>query len=136
MTTPAGPTASLRAFFGDKLAGRLNDLATFGEVVVRAHTSQSGTNTKVTLTTKNAVSYSAALPLGAAAQDGCIPLSAFRPDALLPVPRPYPGLLPLQYQPTAPPPLKLADAEVLQVTWEAGATSIPSTLDIESVSLR
>ena len=130
-----GPVASLRAFFGDKLASRFSDLAGFTEVLVRARSSQPGANLKVTLITKDAVAYSASLPVGAEVQDLRIPLSAFRPDGLLLVPRPYPGFLPLQYQPAASPALKITDTEVLQVTWEAAAPPTPLSVDIESVSL-
>ena len=132
-----GPTASLRAFFGDKLADRRTDLAGFTEVVVRARASQPGTRVKLLLTTKYAVSYSAPLPLGAEMQDVHIPLSAFQPDALLLVPRPYPDFLPLQYQPTNQTALKLADTEVLQVIWEAAPASPgPLNVDIESISVQ
>ena len=132
-----GPAASLRAFFGDKLTGRPEDLARFTEVVVRARTSQPGAQLKVTLTTRDAVTYSAPLPLGAAVQDVHIPLSAFRPDGLLLLPRPYPGFLPLHYQPANSPALRIGDAEVLQVQWEvAPVTGSPLSVDIESVSLR
>ena len=132
-----GPAASLRAFFGDKLAARLNDLAGFTAIVVRARASQPGATVKVTLTTKDAVTYSAPLPLGAEVQDIRIPLTTFRPDALLLVPRPYPGFLPLQYQPTNQLVLKLAEIEVLQVIWEAAtATNNLLSVDIESISLQ
>ena len=132
-----GSAASLRAFFGDKLAARLNDLAGFTAIVVRARTSHPGATVKVTLTTKDAVTYSAPLPLGAEVQDIRIPLTTFRPDALLLVPRPYPGFLPLQYQPTNQLALKLAETEVLQVIWEAAtATNNPLSVDIESISLQ
>ena len=132
-----GPAASLRAFFGDKMAGRSTDLAGFSELVVRARTSQPGASVKITLVSKDAVAYSASLPLGPDVQEVRLPLSAFRPAAALLVPRPYPGFGPLEYQPANQPSLKLTDAEVLQVTWEAApAPSSPLSVDIESVSLR
>ncbi|MBF9141147.1 cellulase family glycosylhydrolase [Hymenobacter properus] len=133
----SGPAASLRAYFGDKLASRTADVAGFQTVVVRARSSQPGAQLKVTLTTKDAVSYSAALPVGAELQEVRLPLSAFRPDALLLMPRPYPGFNALQYQPAGMPAFKLADAEVLQVIWEAATpTNQPLTVDIESVTLQ
>ncbi|MBJ6108044.1 cellulase family glycosylhydrolase [Hymenobacter sp. BT523] len=132
-----GPVASLRAFFGDKLAGRQADLAGFTEVVVRARSSQPGARAKVTLTTRDAVTYSAPLPLGTELQDVRLPLSAFRPDALLLMPRPYPGFNALQYQPASAPAFRLSEAEVLQVVWESGAaTKAPVHLDIETIGLR
>ena len=132
-----GPAASLRAYFGDRLAGRQSDLAGFTELVVRARSSQPGAALHVTLATRDAVAYAAPLPLTAELQDVRIPLSAFRPAALLLVPRPYPGFLPLQFKSTATPPFRLAEAEVLQVVWDAApATGSPLSVDIESVSLR
>ncbi|MBF9221146.1 cellulase family glycosylhydrolase [Hymenobacter ruricola] len=132
-----GPAASLRAYFGDKLAGRRSDLAGFTEVVVRARSSQPGARAKVTLTTKDAVTYSAPLPLDAELRDVRLPLNAFRPDALLLMPCPYPGFNPLTYQPATAPAFKLAEAEVVQVVWDAApVTGAPLSLDIESVSLQ
>ncbi len=132
-----GPAATLRAYFGDRLASRQSDMAGFTAVVVRARSSQPGTQAKVTLTTRDAGAYSAPLPLGTDVQDLRIPLSAFQPDALLLVPRPYPSFLPLQYESGNRAPLKLAEAEVLQVIWEATAVSgSPASVDIESVSLQ
>ncbi|MDB5235528.1 MAG: hypothetical protein JWR44_2521, partial [Hymenobacter sp.] len=132
-----GPVASLRAYFGDMLPGRAADLAGFTEVVVRARASQPGTQAKVTLATKDAVAYTAPLPLGTEVQEVRIPLSSFQRDALLLVPRPYPGFGPLHYQAPNAPGLKLADAEVLQVVWDAATPGNgPVSIDIESVSLR
>ncbi|GAC1587878.1 MAG: hypothetical protein NVS3B25_04140 [Hymenobacter sp.] len=131
----AGPAACLRAYFGDKLAGRRADLAGFTEVVVRGRASHPGAALRVTLTTQDAVTYSAPLPLGADFQDVRIPLSAFRPAALLLVPRPYPGFLPLQYQPAAGAGLNFAEAEVLQVVWEGAPAPDQLSVDIESVAV-
>ncbi|WP_035568172.1 cellulase family glycosylhydrolase [Hymenobacter sp. IS2118] len=132
-----GPAATLRAYFGDRLASRQSDMAGFTAVVVRARSSQPGAQAKVTLMTRDAVAYSASLPLSTDLQDIRIPLSAFQPDALLLVPRPYPSFLPLQYESGSRVPLKLAEAEVLQVMWEATAVAgSPTSVDIESVFLQ
>ncbi|MET4076211.1 membrane or secreted protein [Hymenobacter sp. UYCo722] len=134
-----GPAASLRAFFGDRLTGRAEDLDRFTQVVVRAHTSQPGASLRLQLTTKDATSYAAPLTLvpGPAVQEVVLPLSAFRAAPGLLVPRPYPGFGPLEYQPATPPPLKLVDAEVLQLVWDAAsATGSPATVDVEAIFLR
>jgi hypothetical protein len=112
-------------------------MANFKEVLVRARSSQPGAQVKLMLATKDAVAYSAPLPLSTEVQEVRIPLSAFQPDALLIVPRPYPAFLPLRYQSGSKAPLKLADAEVLQVVWEAAAVGgSPQSVDIESISLQ
>jgi hypothetical protein len=134
-----GPAVSLRAFFGDRLVGRPEALARFTQVVIRARTSQPNAKVSLQFTTKDAVSYAApvALAAGAAMQEVVLPLSALRAAPGLLVPRPYPGFGPLGYQPAATPPLKLADAEVLQLVWEAAAvTGSPASVDVESISLQ
>ena len=134
---PTGPAASLRVYFGDRLATRQPDLANFKELVVRARSSQPNARITVTLATKDAQAYSASLPLGAEMQEVRIPLSAFQPAPLLLVPRPYPSFLPLTFQPASQPPLKLAKAEVLQMVWDAAtATGSPVNVDIEWIFLR
>jgi hypothetical protein len=133
----AGPAAALRAYFGHKLSGRATELAAFKEVVVRGRASEAATTVKVVLTTKDAITYSATVQLGPDMQDLRIPLSTFRPDALLLVPRPYPGFLPLTYQPTRPSALQLPETEVLQVLFDAPAPASGTRhLDLESVSLQ
>ncbi|GAA4031054.1 hypothetical protein GCM10022409_14110 [Hymenobacter glaciei] len=135
----SGPAVSLRAFFGDRLVGRPEDLGRFTQVVLRARTSQPNAKLSLQLTTKDAVSYAApvALAAGAAMQEVVVPLSAFRAAAGLLVPRPYPGFGPLTYQPATSPPLKLADAEVLQLVWDAtSVTGSPASVDVESITLR
>ncbi|MDQ2793109.1 MAG: membrane or secreted protein [Bacteroidota bacterium] len=134
-----GPAASLRAFFGDRLVGRPEDLGRFTQVVLRVRTNQPDAQLHLQLTTKDAVSYAApvALAAGAAVQEVAVPLSAFRAAPGLLVPRPYPGFGPLDYQPATTPPLKLAEAEVLQLVWEAASvTGEPASVDVESVMLR
>ncbi|GAB3868866.1 hypothetical protein GCM10028824_14880 [Hymenobacter segetis] len=132
-----GPAASLRAFFGDKLAGHATDLAGFKEVVVRARSSQPDAKISLTLTTKDAVAYAAPLALGAEVREIRLPLSAFRPAALLLMPRPYPGFLPLHYQAPGAGSLKISEAEMLHLTWEAATvTGSPLSVDVESISLQ
>lgn len=135
---PTGPAASLRAFFGDRLVGH-EDLGRFTQVVIRARTNQNEARLSLQLTTKDAVSYAApvALAPGAAVQEVVVPLSAFRAAPGLLVPRPYPGFGPLTYQPATTPSLKMADAEVMQLVWEAAnVTGSPASVDVEAIFLR
>ncbi|UOG76661.1 glycoside hydrolase family 5 protein [Hymenobacter tibetensis] len=131
------PAAAVRAYFGDRLAGRATEVAGFKELVVKARASHAATPLKVVLTNKDAVAYSASVQLGTNMQEFRIPLSTFRSEALLLFPRPYPGFLPLSYQPTTPSTLKIGEAEVLQVVLDAAApTTGELHVDLESVSLQ
>lgn len=136
--TPAtGPAAALRMYFADKLTGRASELNGFQEVVVKGRASQGATPVKVVLMTKDAVAYSATVQLGPEVQELRVPLSAFRPDALLLTPRPYPGFLALTYQPATQPAFRLSETEVLQVVLDAPAPATGQLhVDLESVFLR
>ncbi|SMC00515.1 hypothetical protein SAMN00120144_1269 [Hymenobacter roseosalivarius DSM 11622] len=133
-----GPSAALRAYFGHKLAGRTTEVAGFTEVIVKAQANQPATSVKVVLMTKDATAYSAMVQLGAEERELRIPLTAFRPDALLLLPRSYPGFLPLTYQSAnQPATLKLTEAEVLQVVLEGVAPASGQLyVDLESVYLQ
>ena len=133
------PVAALRVYFGDRLAGRTADLAAFQTVVARVRPSQGVGRLHLCLATRDAVAYTADVPLsGTDWQEVRVPLAAFRPAPLLLVPRPYPGFLPLTYTaPALPTALKLAEAEVLLVVLDAAPSGAePLTLDLESVSLQ
>ncbi|MCC3156719.1 glycoside hydrolase family 5 protein [Hymenobacter sp. 15J16-1T3B] len=131
------PAVSLRAYFADQLAGRAGELASAKELLVRARTSQPGARVQLLLVTKDAAAYAAPLALTTDWQTVRIPLSALQPAPLLITPRPYPGFLPLHFQPTTQPAqLRLADAEVLQVVVDGPATGSPLQVDIESVQLQ
>jgi len=134
-TNPAEPAAVLRAYFADKLAGRATDLAGFKELIVRGRASEA-TTVKVVLMTKDATAYSASVQLGPEVQELRIPLASFRADALLLVPRPYPGFLPLSYQAANQHALKFTETEVLQVVLDGTAPATGQRyIDLESVSL-
>jgi hypothetical protein len=127
----------LRAYFGDKLTGRSADLASFKEVVIKARASQA-VPVQLVLANRDAAAFAAPVTLGPELREVRVPLSAFRPAALLLSPRPYPGFLALQFE-SSPTALKLAEAEVLQVLVDAvgvPADGAPVHVDIESVSLQ
>ena len=129
------PGACLRAYFADRLAARLPDLAGFGTVVVKARASQP-VGVRLLLATRDAAAFAAPVALTPELREVRIPLSAFRPGALLLSPRPYPGFLPLEFESAARPALSLADTEVLQLVVDAAALpagAAPVHVDIESI---
>ena len=134
----AGPAAALRAYFGDQQASRRADLAGFQAVVIKARASQP-VGIELRLSTRDAAAFAAPVILTPELREVRIPLSAFRPAALLLSPRPYPDFLPLEFQFPAPAVLKLADTEALQLLMEpvalpAGAA--PVHVEVESIAFQ
>jgi hypothetical protein len=137
-TPAAGPAASVRAYLGLKLAGRRADLGTFKELVIKAQSNQpSATQLHVVLLTKDAVAYTATVPLAATLGEVHVPLSALQPAPMLLTPRPYPSFLPLTFSSANRPPFQLAEVEALQLVLDgpAGLTT-PLWVDIDSVLLK
>jgi hypothetical protein len=133
----AGPAASLRAYYADRLSGRRPDLAGFREVVVRARASQP-VGLRLVLADKEAAAFGAPVALSAQMREVHIPLTALQPSSLLLSPRPYPGFLPWQFQATGPKTLQLADTEVLQLLVEAAAPAgaAPLHVEVEAIYLQ
>ena len=135
LATPTEPVACLRAFYGDKLIGRLTDLAAFKSVVIKARASQT-VGIKAVLVNKDAAAFAAPVSLTTGLSEVRITLNAFKPNDLLLSPRPYPGFLPWQFRAASPSVLKLADTEVFQLLVDAvpiPAGGNPVRVDIESV---
>jgi len=128
-----GPAIALRAYLGQKLQERSTDLIWFRYLVVKARATQPGAKVKLVLVTKDAVAYSANVPITLMLQDVRIPLESFQPDALLLIPRPYPSFLPLTFQSRSAGKLALAQTEVLQLILDAGPDGTAPSLEVESI---
>ncbi|WP_167855559.1 cellulase family glycosylhydrolase [Hymenobacter fodinae] len=138
-TTANTPIAYLRAYFGDRLAARSVDAASFKEIVIRGRRSAGAGSVQLVLTTKDAVAYVAPLELGPEIQEIRVPISAFKLGAQVLLPRAYPGFLPLMFQAAGPAALPITQAEVLQVLLSPGASQSSQehpSLDIESISFQ
>jgi hypothetical protein len=104
-------------FFGDKLKGRITELDSFDKLVIRARTAETQpVKAKITLTNKDAFSFSASVMLTSAFQDISVPLNNLNPDSMLLLPRPYPGFLPLWFKASGVASFKLPEMEKIQVT--------------------
>jgi hypothetical protein len=104
-------------FFGDKLQGRISETGSFDKLIIRARTAEAQpVKAKITLTTKDAFSFSAFIVLDNALRDIEVPLNNLEPDSVLLLPRPYPGFLPLWFKGSGTSSFRLQDAEKIQVT--------------------
>lgn len=101
-STPAirkNQVMGLQLFIGDKLLGRVDDIKTFTKVIVRAKMHNgSPSKLRIAITTADAATYAAYVDLTDEFKNIDIPLTNFKADSSLLLPRPYPGFLPLWFK--------------------------------------
>jgi hypothetical protein len=110
-------TIGFRYYFGDKLQGRISEINSFDQLIVRARTDETRpVKAKITVTDKDAFSFSTFITLSNSLQDIVVPLNNLIPDSALLLPRPYPGFLPLWFKASGTSPFNLANIEKIQIT--------------------
>jgi hypothetical protein len=126
-------------FLGDKVRGRISELGSFDKLVIRVRSSAKTAEVKVALIDADAVAFSNYVTAGSTFQDIEIPLSRLKKDSSLLLPRPYPGFLPLWFQPTAAAHFLVKNIDKLEVTFGphiAVENDKPFVVEIESVWLK
>jgi hypothetical protein len=121
-------------YFGDKIAGRREELPAMGTMVVRAR-SQQGLPLKIALITAQADAWSVTVPLTREWKEIEIPLNSLQTDSFLLLPRPYPGFLPLRFKPAVTRPWRVQEIEKIEFSF-INSTSNPAGLEVESVWLK
>ncbi len=112
-----GGVMGLQLYIGDKLNGRRSELPFFTKVVVRARMqSSSPARLRIALIYADAASYAAYVNLNNEFTNIEIPLSAFKPDSSLLLPRPYPDFQPLWFKAQSFSGLNLNQADKLEIT--------------------
>ncbi|MBC7830345.1 MAG: membrane or secreted protein [Chitinophagaceae bacterium] len=127
-------------YFGDKLVGRKPEIDSFNRLVVRAKTSETRPiKAKITLTNKDAFSFSTFINLNNTFQDLEVPINNLAQDSALLLPRPYPGFLPLWFKGSGIASFALADMERIQVSvgseLHESEFKKPYSLEVESIWL-
>lgn len=113
----AGQTFGFAHFFGDKLSGRKWELDSFNRLLIRARTADAQpVKAKITLTDKDAFSFSTFITLTSTFQDIEVPLTNLVRDSMLLLPRPYPGSLPVWFKGSGNSSFNFSDIEKIQVT--------------------
>jgi len=120
-------------YFAEKIRGRKPETATFTKLVLKAR-SESNTNITVTLITADADAYAAPIALTKGWREIEVPLSHFKKDAFLLLPRPYPHFLPLFFKSASTKPLNIAEAEKVQVSFN-GDKNGPASVEVEWIYL-
>jgi hypothetical protein len=123
-----GQVMGMQLYIGDKLKNRLSELSSFNQVTIRGR-MQNGTTgrVRVVIIDKTAAAYAAYVDFGSDFKNIDIPLSAFKPDSSLLLPRPYPDFQPLWFKASGFAGLELNRADKLEVT--VGDTLQPGKTD-------
>ena len=141
--TPAikqGQVMGFQLFVGDNIKERLSEVSTYTKIAVRARL-QSGNAGKlrVALINNDASAYAATADLTSQFTTIEIPLSAFKPDSCLLLPRPYPGFQPLWFRASSFAGLKILALDKLEITaggdLSADEYNKPFGIEVESVTL-
>jgi hypothetical protein len=127
-------------YIGDKIKDRLPEVATYSKVIVRARMQNGQTGKlRIALVSSTASSYAAYIDLGDQYKDVEIPLSAFKPDSSLSLPRPYPGFQALWFKAGSFSDLSVSKLDKLEVTSvnDLGVADLnkPYGIEVESVLL-
>lgn len=130
----AGQMMGWQFYFGDKISGRQDELSGFTNIVVKAR-STGKTQAKISLITEDANAYATKIELNEEWKEYVIPFNALIKSDYILLPRPYPGFLPLMFSSSSTAPLKINNAEKLEISFSAdGSNEIG--IEISSVSLR
>ena len=124
---------------GDKIKGRVSELASFKKIVVRARSNNDRhVPLKLSLISSGAQAFSARVTLDGTFREYEILLNDLKKDRFLLLPRPYPSFLPLWFQPKTEKPFDIKDMEKLEVSFQKQDQPGPETvsgIQIESVWL-
>jgi hypothetical protein len=121
-------TIGLQWSFKDKIKGRKTELDSMNKLIIKARTGEKQpVRAKVTLTNKDAQSYSTFINLTNSFQEIEVPLSNLVADSALLLPRPYPGFQPLRFKGDGKREFRFSEAEKIEIT--IGSDLGPSDLN-------
>ncbi len=105
-------------YFADNLNRRRNEISSQKKLVIKARASNiQSAKMKVALILNNGSSYAVYTKLNDTFQNIEIPLSDFKKDSALLLPRPYPGFLPLYFKANTDSLFNIVNAEKLEVSF-------------------
>ena len=111
---PAGEVMGFQHYVGDKLAGRKTE--TFSKVIVKAKTNEATTAVaKLILIDSDANAFSVKITLSQKLETKEVPLSDFKPDAYILMPRPYPQFQAVLFNSNVAKTLDISKVESIEV---------------------
>jgi len=122
-------------YFAEKLQGRQTELGLFDRISFKARALDRPLKVKLILVTRNAEAYFKEISLTAATGTIDISLTELQPGSQMLLPRPYPGFQPLWFKPQKYSGLRLADAEKIQLIFEAGTKEKNQGIEVGPILL-
>ena len=132
----------IQYFFSNKVKGRTIELDSMSRLVINARTGEAEpVRAKVTLTSRDAISFSTFITLTNSFQQVEVALNSLVADSSLLLPRPYPNFLPLEFGTSATAQkFKLSEAEKIEITigFDVSPTDQkkPHSLELGSIWLK
>jgi len=121
-------------YIGDKLMARKAELPDFKNLVLKVRDRAVGKITvRVALIDQAGVAYAAQVPIDTTAKEISIPLSMFKKDSSLLLPRPYPGFLPLWFTAAGTHALAISKLDKLELLFTADEKG--GSIDVETIYL-
>jgi hypothetical protein len=138
MSSATNNLMGLQFYFSDKIKGRDTELFSMKKAVVKARTTnKTPVKLKLSFISNNAQAFAVYIDLNNEMKEIEIPFSQFQKDSFLLLPRPYPGFLPLWFQPGSTAPFDIKDMEKMEISFlqEPGLQD-SAGIEIESVCLK
>ncbi|CCH52405.1 membrane or secreted protein [Fibrisoma limi BUZ 3] len=103
-------------YFGDKISGRVAELAACTRLVVRGRSDKAeSVRVNISLIDRDGNGYGTVVSLPSQMTQVDVPLSRLTPDAMLLLPRPYPDFQPLTFQPAKSTPFNVTNIEKVEI---------------------
>jgi len=135
-----GQVMGFQLYAGDKIKYRQLELASFTKIAIRARViNPASGKLTVALINNDGSVYAASAAISGQFSTIELPLSAFKPDSCLLLPRPYPGFQPLWFKPSSYSAFDVSKLDKLEV--RAGGNLAPDEynkafgIEVESISL-
>jgi hypothetical protein len=124
-----------QCYVGNEIRKRQSDLDLLDQLVIRAG-STAPQQLHLTLVTSNGAAFTQNIPVDTAMQEIVVPLTAFKKDRMLLLPRAYPGFMPLYFRSGSAEPFSVNNLDRIQLSFEPSKKSgVAVSIMIESVRL-
>ncbi|ANE52081.1 cellulase family glycosylhydrolase [Flavisolibacter tropicus] len=135
----AGQVMGWQYYIGDRINERISDLSSFDHLIIKARTAnETPAKARIALINHRAQAFVTYVTLDQTLKEISIPVNSLKQDAMLLLPRPYPGFLPLWFTSKAEGALNLSELERIEICFghENNEQGGPSSIEVSSIWLQ